>query len=318
MLQQTTVVHAIPYFERFTERWPTVEALAAAPETEVMAAWAGLGYYARARNLIACARRVAGGFGGRFPSEEAQLRDLPGVGAYTAAAIAAIAFDRAANVVDGNVERVVARIHALETPLPSAKGELRRLAARWVRPDRPGDWAQALMDLGAVICRPARPLCQECPLAFVCQAGAAGQPERYPRRAAKAARPRRYGVAYVARRGEAIAVVRRPDSGLLGGMLALPGGAWTEEAATPARRLAEAPFENGWREAGAVSHVFTHFALTLTVLVADAPPDFTADWWAAAEVKSAMPSLYRKALHLAFGGEAENAPARVHRSSSAG
>lgn len=163
MLQQTTVPHATPYFLAFTQRWPTVEALAAAEEDAPMAAWAGLGYYARARNLIACARRVSGEFGGEFPQDEASLRALPGVGAYTAAAIAAIAFDRPANVVDGNIERVIARLFAVETPLPDAKPELKRLAGGLVGPDRPGDWAQALMDLGAMVCTPTSPDCPRCP-----------------------------------------------------------------------------------------------------------------------------------------------------------
>ncbi|MEO8114950.1 MAG: A/G-specific adenine glycosylase, partial [Phenylobacterium sp.] len=170
MLQQTTVPHATPYFLDFTRRWPAVEALAAAPDGEVMAAWAGLGYYARARNLLACARAVARDHGGVFPDTEAGLRGLPGVGGYTAAAVAAIAFDRAANVVDANVERVMARLFAVETPLPQAKAELTALAASLVADERPGDWAQALMDLGAVICRPSAPLCDRCPLAQDCRA----------------------------------------------------------------------------------------------------------------------------------------------------
>ncbi|MDB5457484.1 MAG: A/G-specific adenine glycosylase, partial [Caulobacter sp.] len=170
MLQQTTVPHATPYFLDFTRRWPTVGDLAATPDGDLMAAWAGLGYYARARNLLACARAVVGAHGGVFPETEAGLLALPGVGAYTAAAVAAIAFDEAANVVDGNVERVMARLFAVEAPLPDAKPELKRLAATLVTADRPGDWAQALMDLGATICRPKGPLCERCPVAFACAA----------------------------------------------------------------------------------------------------------------------------------------------------
>ena len=185
MLQQTTVPHATPYFLTFTRRWPTVSDLAAAEDGEVMAAWAGLGYYARARNLLACARAVARVHGRVFPDTEAGLLALPGVGAYTAAAVAAIAFDRPANVVDGNVERVIARLYAVETPLPSAKPELKALAARLVDAHRPGDWAQALMDLGATLCRPKAPLCERCPLADDCAARAGGQPATYPRRTAK-------------------------------------------------------------------------------------------------------------------------------------
>ena len=226
MLQQTTVPHATAYFLQFLDRGPTVDALAAAPDDEVMAAWAGLGYYARARNLLACARAVASEHGGVFPTSEAGLRSLAGVGAYTAAAIAAIAFDQPANVVDGNVERVMARLHTVETPLPAAKPEITRLAAILAEGPRPGDWAQALMDLGAMVCRPKAPLCDRCPLAPECLARAGGAPETYPRKTAKAERPHRYGVAYVLTRGDEVALVRRPPKGLLGGMLALPTSDW--------------------------------------------------------------------------------------------
>ncbi|MDB5461548.1 MAG: mutY, partial [Caulobacteraceae bacterium] len=181
MLQQTTVPHATPYFLDFTRRWPTVAELAGEQDGEVMAAWAGLGYYARARNLLACARAVAERHGGVFPDSEAGLLALPGVGAYTAAAVAAIAFNRPANVVDGNVERVVSRLHAVRTPLPAAKPELKALAGNLVGAERPGDWAQALMDLGATVCRPKAPLCDRCPLSQTCAAFAEGQPETYPR-----------------------------------------------------------------------------------------------------------------------------------------
>ena len=189
MLQQTTVPHATPYFLKFTARWPTVGDLAAEEDGEVMAAWAGLGYYARARNLLACARAVARDHAGVFPDSEAALRALPGFGPYTAAAVAAIAFDRPANVVDGNVERVMARLFALETPLPEGKPELKRLAESMVRGERPGDWAQALMDLGAAVCRPKAPLCDRCPLAADCQARTQA-PESYPRRATRTDRTR--------------------------------------------------------------------------------------------------------------------------------
>ncbi|MGZ3376295.1 MAG: A/G-specific adenine glycosylase, partial [Phenylobacterium sp.] len=185
MLQQTTVPHATPYFLKFTARWPDVRDLAAEDDGEVMAAWAGLGYYARARNLLACARAVAGEHGGVFPNTEAGLRALPGLGPYTAAAVAAIAFDEPTNVVDGNVERVVSRLNAVEEPLPAAKPELKALAAGLVAAERPGDWAQALMDLGATVCRPKQPLCERCPVADHCRAFAEGAPETYPRRTAK-------------------------------------------------------------------------------------------------------------------------------------
>ena len=290
MLQQTTTPHATPYFEAFTARWPTVSDLAAADDADVMAAWAGLGYYARARNLLACARVVAGEHGGVFPDSEAGLLALPGVGAYTAAAVAAIAFGRPANVVDGNVERVMARLFAVETPLPAARPELRRLAATLVSDDRPGDWAQALMDLGATVCRPGRPLCERCPLTGWCAAFQSGRPERWPLKTPKAERPRRRGVAWVLRDGEGrVALVRRPDTGLLGGMLGLPTSDWSSapvEAAPPAAA--------DWRHAGTVEHVFTHFALTLEVQTARGSGDFI--WLAAGGALAALPTVFRKAL----------------------
>ena len=211
MLQQTTVPHAAPYFLKFTHRWPSVRDLAAEDDGEVMAAWAGLGYYARARNLLACARAVASDHGGVFPDTEAALLALPGVGAYTAAAVAAIAFDRPANVVDGNVERVMSRLFAFETPLPAARPELKRLAALFVSDDRPGDWPQALMDLGSGICRPKSPSCEACPLAFGCEGLKTGEPARYPLKVKKAERQHRLGHAFVLRDGDGrIGLVQRP------------------------------------------------------------------------------------------------------------
>lgn len=293
MLQQTTVPHATPYFLSFLQRWPTVGDLAAAPDAEVMAAWAGLGYYARARNLLACARAVAGDHGGVFPDTEAGLLALPGVGAYTAAAVAAIAFDRPANVVDGNVERVMARLFAVETPLPAAKPELKRLAAALIVDDRPGDWAQALMDLGATVCRPRTPLCDLCPLSDRCDAFAGGVPGSYPRKTAKANRPRRFGTAWVLRDDEGrVALVRRPDKGLLGGMLGLPTSDWHDapvEAAPPA--------SSDWRTAGTIDHVFTHFALTLEVRTATGQGDFL--WTTVDEAHAGLPTVFRKALRAA-------------------
>jgi A/G-specific adenine glycosylase len=269
MLQQTTVPHATPYFLTFMRRWPTVVDLAAEDDGEVMGAWAGLGYYARARNLLACARAVAGEHGGVFPNTEEDLRALPGVGAYTAAAVAAIAFDREANVVDGNIERVVSRLFAVETPLPDAKPELKALAGELVTADRPGDWAQAMMDHGATICRPKQPLCDRCPVSAHCTAFQQGNPERYPLKRAKADRPRRYGVAYLLTRGDEVALVRRPPKGLLGGMLALPTSEWRGSALTDEEALAAAPTAAQWRTAGEIEHVFTHFSLNLRVLRAD-------------------------------------------------
>jgi A/G-specific adenine glycosylase len=297
MLQQTTVPHATPYFLSFTRRWPTVSDLAAVDDGELMGAWAGLGYYARARNLLACARAVAREHRGVFPDTEAGLSALPGVGPYTAAAVAAIAFDQPTNVVDGNVERVVSRLFAVETPLPEAKPDLKRLAGTLVRDDRPGDWAQALMDLGATICRPKAPLCERCPVRAHCAAFAAGQPEAYPRRQRKAERPRRYGVAYRIRRGERLALLRRPDKGLLGGMLGLPTSDWRAAPWSLEEATTAAPVAAEWRSVGEVEHVFTHFALTLTVLEAQTDAPEGAVW---SEELSVLPSVFLKAARLGF------------------
>lgn len=293
MLQQTTVPHAAPYFLKFTARWPTVSDLAAAADDEVMAAWAGLGYYARARNLLACARAVAGDHGGVFPDTEAGLRALPGLGPYTAAAVAAIAFDEATNVVDGNVERVMARLFAVETPLPAAKPELTALAAALVRDERPGDWAQALMDLGATVCRPRSPLCDRCPLTGACAGLAGGAPETYPRKSAKAARPRRHGVAYILTRRDEVALLRRPPKGLLGGMLGLPTSDWRDAPWSEPEALAAAPVQADWRGAGEVEHVFTHFSLTLRLLRAEGEADHVI--WTPRGDLEALPSVFLKA-----------------------
>lgn len=293
MLQQTTVPHATPYFLKFTARWPTVADLAAARDEEVMAAWAGLGYYARARNLLACARAVAAQHGGVFPDTEEALRKLPGLGPYTAAAVAAIAFDRPANVVDGNVERVMARLFAVEQPLPDAKPELKRLAAALIAEERPGDWAQALMDLGATVCRPKAPLCDRCPVADHCTALATGAPDAYPRRTAKAERPHRHGVAYVLTRGDEVALVRRPPKGLLGGMLALPTSEWRADRWTDAEAAAAAPADAAWRGVGEVEHGFTHFTLTLRLLRAEG--DAAGVIWSPRRDLDALPSVFLKA-----------------------
>ncbi|HEY5007170.1 MAG TPA: A/G-specific adenine glycosylase [Caulobacteraceae bacterium] len=301
MLQQTTVPHATSYFLKFLQRWPSVEALAAAPDDAVMAAWAGLGYYARARNLLACARAVAGAHGGVFPTSEDGLRSLPGVGGYTAAAITAIAFDQPANVVDGNVERVVARLYAVETPLPAAKPEITALAAILAKGPRPGDWAQALMDLGSLVCRPKAPLCDRCPLAADCQARAGGAPETYPRRAKKADRPRRRGGAFVLLWDDKVALVRRPPKGLLGGMLGLPTTDWRTKAWPEADALAAAPAPASWRRLGEIEHTFTHFALTLEVYRAEgAAKDPGLVWLPIDRALAEMPSVFGKALRLAL------------------
>ncbi|WP_426040360.1 A/G-specific adenine glycosylase [Brevundimonas sp. TWP2-3-4b1] len=307
MLQQTTVPHAAPYFERFTARWPTVKDMASVEDSDLMAAWAGLGYYARARNLLACARAVANDHGGVFPDTEVALLALPGVGAYTAAAVAAIAFDRPSNVVDGNVERVVARLFAVETPVPAARPELKRLAAALVADDRPGDWAQALMDLGSGICRPKSPLCLMCPISGFCAGRATGEPEHYPVRTKKAARPHRQGVAWVLRDdGGRIALVRRPDKGLLGGMVGLPTSDWTGGTPDAFPPVAADWPALIWKDAGAVEHVFTHFSLTLAVRVATGQGDFL--WTPEAEALAALPTVFRKALERALAMQ----PTSVH------
>jgi A/G-specific adenine glycosylase len=296
MLQQTTVAAVRGYFETFVTRWPTVGDLAAAEDAAVMAAWAGLGYYARARNLLACARLVAAQ-GGRFPDDEAGLRALPGVGAYNAAAIAAIAFDRPAVVVDGNVERVMARLHAVEKPLPAAKAGLQALAGRLTPPARPGDYAQAVMDLGATICTPKAPACGICPWVASCAGRRAGIAADLPRRTAKPAKPVRRGFAYLALRPDgAVLAETRPAAGLLGGMLGLPCSDWS---AAPAPRP---PFAAGWRDLGVeVRHTFTHFHLVLRLQAVEVPEGFvprTGGFEPAGTLAAAMPTVMRKALQL--------------------
>lgn len=329
MLQQTTVAAVKDYFETFTRRWPTVAALAAAPDEDVMKAWAGLGYYARARNLKRCAETVAFGLDGRFPSDEAGLLALPGIGAYTAAAVAAIAFGKPAAVVDGNVERVVTRIASIATPLPAAKVSVRAFVETLVPDDRPGEFAEAMMDLGATICTPKRPACGLCPWNDACAARAAGTQEAFPVKAAKAERPVRRGAAFVAVRPDGAVLVRkRPDKGLLGGMTEFPTSAWTtDDGALPPRRgrkpktaapaaapassstpaadaTAAAPFPAGWKRMIApVEHTFTHFHLVLEVYRAEVPSSTPAGdgWWSQpSEIDGeALPSVFRKVLAAA-------------------
>jgi len=296
MLQQTTVAAVKSYFETFTTRWPTVTALAAAPEAEVMSAWAGLGYYARARNLIACARAVAAD-GGTFPDSEEGLRALPGIGKYTAAAVAAIAFGHRAVVIDANVERVVARLFAIPTPLPAARPEIDRLADRITPAARAGDFAQAMMDLGATICTPRNPACGICPLSDGCAARLTGAPETYPRKARKAAKPVRKGTMFWLEHDGAVLLVRRPAKGLLGGMRALPTGPWVAE--DPG--LAEAPADVQWRDVGTGRHVFTHFALDYRVMAACVSSRSNAgEWWPIASIGTAgLPTLFARAARLA-------------------
>jgi A/G-specific adenine glycosylase len=273
MLQQTTVATVGPYFEAMVAHWPTVEALAAADLDAVLHAWQGLGYYARARNLHRCAQTVAREHGGRFPDTEAGLRALPGIGPYTAAAVAAIAFDRRATPVDGNIERVVARLFRVSQPLPAAKAELRRLAATLTPARRAGDHAQALMDLGATICTPRQPACGRCPWRDRCEAHQAGDAESLPRRAAKKARPVRHGVAFWIERADgSLLLRRRPERGLLGGMMEIPSTDWTPVPPNAAAIAAAAPVKTRWRWLpGLVSHVFTHFELRLRLRAGQVP-----------------------------------------------
>jgi A/G-specific adenine glycosylase len=271
MLQQTTVRAVGPYYEKFLRRWPRVEDLATAPLEEVLQAWAGLGYYSRARNLHACARRIVSAHGGRLPETEDELRALPGVGAYTAAAIAAIAFGRPATVVDGNVERVVSRLFAVTTPLPAAKAELRRLAATLTPQREAGHFAEAMMDLGAAICTPKNPSCILCPITGFCAARAQGVAAALPARSPRPPKPTRRGAAFVALREDGTVLLRRrPEKGLLARMSEAPGGEWTERAPTPSQALAAAPLKADWRAVpGLVEHAFTHFHLELQVYRAD-------------------------------------------------
>ncbi len=303
MLQQTTVKAVAPYFLRFVERWPTIRDLAAADERDVMAAWAGLGYYARARKLIKCARVVAARPGAQFPQSTAELAQLPGIGAYTSAAIAAIAFDEPVAVVDGNVERVVARLFAIETPFPAAKPLVGNALQPMVPKTRPGEFAEALMDLGATLCTPRKPACVLCPWSEECAAREKGLEAVLPMKAEKKARPTRYGTAFVARRADgAILLRRRPPQGLLGGMSEVPGSEWGAE---PARRV-KPPLNGGWtRLAVPVDHVFTHFALKLAVERSEFDRDTTAPpghWWATALSDEALPSVMKKAIEAAYPG----------------
>ena len=306
MLQQTTVATASSYFNRFITRWPTLGALAAATLDEVLAAWAGLGYYARARNLHKCARLLAGKRGGEFPTTEADLRALPGIGRYTAAAIAAIAFGRPAVVVDGNVERVMARLFCLTDPLPGAKPALYAHAAALTPRRRPGDYAQAVMDLGAILCTPRAPQCSACPWAGSCLARARGMAAELPRKSPKTARPRRQAVAFWLERdgpaGREVLLRRRPENGLLGGMLEVPSSPWIgEPCANPA---AHAPVAADWRTLDRpVRHTFSHFHLELTVMTArygDGPAQGT--WYALDALdRLALPTVMKKLARSVAG-----------------
>ncbi|MCT2398244.1 A/G-specific adenine glycosylase [Novosphingobium mangrovi (ex Huang et al. 2023)] len=308
MLQQTTVAAVKDYFAAFTSRWPSVEALAVASDEDVMAAWAGLGYYARARNLLACAREVAAN-GGRFPDTEEGLRALPGLGAYTAAAVAAIAFERRAVVVDANVERVVARLFALDEPLPGGRTAIRERADAITPQARSGDFAQAMMDLGATVCTSRAPRCLLCPLASHCTAQAMGEPERFPVKAPKKAKPARRGRAFWIERDEHVWLVRRPGKGMLGGMRALPDDGWNARA----DGSGDGPLAGPWESAGKVGHVFTHFSLELNLTVylgdqCDSLARHEGEWWPLEQLDAAgLPTLFAKAARLALAGTGEEA-----------
>lgn len=317
MLQQTTVKAVIPYFERFLARWPDVNALASASLDDVLAAWAGLGYYSRARNLHKCAQAVVESHGGAFPTTEAELRDLPGIGPYTAAAIAAIAFGERATPVDGNIERVVARLFAVRQPLPAAKPEIKRLAATLTPARRAGDYAQAMMDLGASLCSPKKPSCLMCPLQTDCHGAHLGIAASLPTRGAKQERPTRRGIAFMALREDGAVLLRkRPEAGLLGGMMEVPSSEWSEGGVEAAEAIASAaPVRGEWVPmVGHIAHVFTHFRLQLDIYRAVVPVDASLTFWADPARctwvhrrdlhAQALPSVMRKVIARGLGLDA--------------
>ena len=304
MLQQTTVQAVASYYRKFLERWPTVKMLAAASEDDVLAAWAGLGYYARARNLHAAARVVAHEMGGVFPGTAESLRRLPGIGGYTAGAISAIAYDEKQAAMDANAERVIARLYAVETPMPKAKAELHMLGMALV-PERAGDFAQALMDLGSAICTPRRPACPNCPLSEACVARQRGIQEQLPVKAPKVARPLKRGAAFVVTdRSGAVLLVKRPDKGLLASMLEPPLGPWTDGFPSKAQALKQAPFAADWKKRpGTVRHGFTHFELEIEVYAAALPkrPVFKGRWVAQEQLRDVeLPTVMRKIVEHAL------------------
>jgi len=303
MLQQTTVATVGPYYGNFLARWPGVGDLAAAALDDVLHAWQGLGYYSRARNLHKCARAIVDDHAGRFPDTEAELAKLPGIGPYTAAAIAAIAFGRRATPVDGNIERVVARLHAISEPLPGAKKTIKARAEALTPEERVGDYVQALMDLGATVCKPKQANCGACPLAADCRAGQSADPARYPVKAPKKPRPTRYGVVFWAERDDgAVLLRRRPENGLLGGMMEFPSTEWRDEPWNGAVPVDQAPLAADWSPlSGTVVHTFTHFRLELGVVAARAgnggPRDHT--WCRPGDFGShALPTVMKKVAGL--------------------
>jgi len=304
MLQQTTVQTVADYYRRFLARWPTVQDLAQAPLDDVLTEWAGLGYYARARNLHKCAAMVVARHRGVFPSDEDALRLLPGIGDYTAAAIAAIAFERPAAVMDGNIERVVSRLFAVEEPLPGAKPRLKALVTELTPQARPGDYAQAMMDLGAMVCTPRRPACGLCPVSSACIARISDDPERFPLKTAKPEKPTRYGaVFWLTRKDGAVLLRRREEKGLLGGMMEVPGTEWLDRP--PSTPLADAPLKLEWQKVDAsVRHTFTHFHLELQIYRgAVGLGDPKLGTWITPDRfgEVAVPTLYRKVAKAVLG-----------------
>ena len=304
MLQQTTVVTVGPYFENFLSLWPHLQDLAGAPLDDVLHAWQGLGYYARARNMLRCAKQIMDSHGGVFPQDETALLQLPGIGPYSAAAIAAIAFEHRATILDGNVERVIARLRRVETPLPEAKNELRRLASEITPAKRPGDYAQAIMDLGATVCTPRKPTCPRCPWRSACRARADGVQESLPRKTPKPARPLRHGVAFWAARGDGqILLRRRPEKGLLGGLMEIPTSDWHETPWQPRAAHGAAPAKARWRALpGIVAHGFTHFRLEIAVYAGNVDGRTTVDgiWCPPAQfAEHALSTLSRKIIRHA-------------------
>ena len=306
MLQQTTVATVKGYFEEFLERWPSVTDLAAAELDDVLHAWQGLGYYARARNLHKCAKVVAEEFGGNFPAEEEGLLALPGIGPYTAAAIAAIAFGRTTTPVDGNIERVMSRMYRLSTPLPEVQPEIKEKAEALTPAARCGDYAQAVMDLGATICTPKKPACSLCPWQEGCQAFAAGDPEIYPKRAPKKRKPTRYGVAFWLedQRGR-VFLRRREERGLLGGMMEFPSTDWVEDSWRGNDAMKAAPAQTDWQIlSGTVRHTFTHFHLELTVFRGQAEDEMAPEGvWSEIEKfgEHALPTVMKKVASHVLG-----------------
>lgn len=304
MLQQTTVEAVKSYFNKFVTLWPNVASMAAASEDDILRAWAGLGYYSRARNLKKCADLIAANYNGKFPSTASQLKELPGIGDYTSAAIAAIAFGEPAAVVDGNVERVISRLYAIDAPLPAAKAQIRIRMGELTPHDRPGDFAQAVMDLGATICTPRRPACAICPVNDDCEALAHHDPETFPVKAPKAAKPVRTGAAFIAISEDGSVLLRkRKGEGLLAGMSEVPGSAWTARIDGDAT-IDAAPFPASWQSAGSITHIFTHFELRLSVysLNNTAKRNDIDGWWSSpSELEGeALPTVMKKAITAAI------------------